>query len=144
MVKAEKFPNAYKEVYEILKNVPKKDFNKIPQNFIEMIQKNMNNEYEFIVDKNQNFENMELMLETKTVLAYIFLNYWGTEEQTKTVKLRLKQDLKEAEETKRQLYDVDIFQNKKQDVKEQVEMIVYKKENFFVKLFNKLKSFFFK
>ena len=30
MIKVENYPNAYKEVYEILKVVPKEDFDKIP------------------------------------------------------------------------------------------------------------------
>ena len=32
MVKVENFPNAYKEVYEILKSVPQEDLDKIPKN----------------------------------------------------------------------------------------------------------------
>ena len=37
MIKVENYPNAYKEVYEILKVVPKEDFDKIPTEFMQKI-----------------------------------------------------------------------------------------------------------
>ena len=42
MIKVENYPNAYKEVYEILKAVPKEDFDKIPTEFMQIVKKNMN------------------------------------------------------------------------------------------------------
>ena len=42
MIKVENYPNAYREVYEILKLVPKEDLNKIPAEFLQIVKKNMN------------------------------------------------------------------------------------------------------
>lgn len=146
MVKVENYPNAYKEVYEILKIVPQEDLYKIPKRFIEMIEKRMNKDYKFLIDENMDFvEEQELMLETRTILAYIFLNYWATEKQRGTINIKFKKDIEDAENQKRELYNVDVFKNKKQleeKNKKELEMVVYKKENFITKIFNKIKRFF--
>lgn len=146
VIKVENYPNAYKEIHEILKFVPKEDLDKIPTKFIEMVQKKMNKEYEFSINCNIDFlEEQKLMVETRTILAYIFLNYWATEKQKETINIKFKKDIEEAEEEKRKLYDVDVFKNKRQMERsntEELEMIVYKKENFISKIFNKIISFF--
>ena len=146
VIKVENYPNAYKEIYEILKFVPKEDLDKIPTNFIEMVQKKMNKEYEFSINCDIDFlEEQKLMLETRTILAYIFLNYWATEKQKETINIKFKKDIEEAEEEKRNLYDVDIFKSRKQmqqSQTEELEMVIYKKEGFFSKIFNKIMSLF--
>ena len=106
MVKIENYPNAYKEVHEILKMVPKEDVSKIPKDFMEMIENNMNKEYEFLIDSNIDFlEEQKLMLETRTILAYIFVNYWATEKQREVINKKFKKDIEEAENQKRELYN---------------------------------------
>lgn len=148
MVKVENYSNAYKEVYEILKNIPKEDLKKIPPIFMEMIEKNMNKEYQYAVNPNIDFlEEQEIMPETRTILAYIFLNYWATENQKEKINMKFKREIQEAEEQKRQLYDVDIFKNKRQNeeiIREKLEMVVYKKENIITRIFNIIKRFFSK
>lgn len=145
MLKSENYPNAYKEIYEILKFIPQDDLNKISYKFIDMIEKNMNEEYDFSIDNNIDFlEEQELMAETKAILAYIFLNYWATEKQKEIINKKFKKDIELAENSKRQLYDVDIFKNKRQleeDNKKELEMLVYRKENFITKICNKIRCF---
>ncbi|MBO5412848.1 MAG: hypothetical protein J6A29_00820 [Clostridia bacterium] len=140
MVQLENYPNAYKEVYEILKMVPHEDLAKIPKKFIEMVEERMNKDYNFFIDDNTDFvEEQELMLETRTILAYIFLNYWATEKQRETISTKFKKDIEEAENQKRELYNVDVLKNKKQE--EKLEMVVYKKDNRITKILNKIKKF---
>ena len=136
MIKVENYPNAYKEVYEILKYVPKEDLKRVPKKFMDMI------------DTSKDFiDEHELMIETRTILAYIFLNYWATEIQKEKVNIKFKKDIEDAEKQKRDLYNVNIFKNKKQ-LKENSEkeqenaMVIYKKENFITKIFNTIKKFF--
>ena len=47
MIRSENIPNAYKEVYTILKYVSKDDVNLIPKNFIKMLKSKMNVNYKF-------------------------------------------------------------------------------------------------
>ena len=113
---------------------------------MEMVQKNMNKEYQFSVNCDIDFlEEQKLMIETETILAYIFLNYWATEKQKEAIDVKFKRDIEEVEETKRNLYDIDIFKNKKQMQQEQteeLEMVIYKKGGVISKIFNKIRSFF--
>ena len=147
MVSAENFPNAYREAFEILKRIKKEDFNKIPKNIIEMIQKNMNEKYEFVIDDNIDFEEIPVMTETKTILAYIFLNYLGTEEQKQAIMKKFKKDLEQMEEKKKSIYDVDVFKEKRKEKQakyeqcgEQLEIVIYKKEPLFVRIWNKIRD----
>ncbi len=148
MIKVENYPNAYKEVYEILKYVPKEDLKRVPKKFMDMLEEKMNKNYKFSIDTSNDFiEEQELMIETRTILAYIFLNYWATEIQKEKVNIKFKKDIEDAEKQKRDLYNVDILKNKKQ-LKENIgkeqenAMVIYKKENFITKIFNTIKKFF--
>ncbi len=148
MIKVENYPNAYKEVYEILKYVPKEDLKRVPKKFMDMLEEKMNKNYKFSIDTSKDFiEEQELMIETRTILAYIFLNYWATEIQKEKVNIKFKKDIEDAEKQKRDLYNVDILKNKKQ-LKENIgkeqenAMVIYKKENFITKIFNTIKKFF--
>ena len=114
----------------------------------EMIEEKMNKNYKFSIDTSKDFiEEQELMIETRTILAYIFLNYWATEIQKEKVNIKFKKDIEDAEKQKRDLYNVDILKNKKQ-LKENIgkeqenAMVIYKKENFITKIFNTIKKFF--
>ena len=148
MIKVENYPNAYKEVYEILKYVPKEDLKRVPKKFMDMLEEKMNKNYKFSIDTSKDFiEEQELMIETRTILAYIFLNYWATEIQKEKINIKFKKDIEDAEKQKGDLYNVNIFKNKKQ-LKENSEkeqehaMVIYKKENFINKIFNIIKNFF--
>ena len=142
MIKEENFPNAYKEVYTILKYVSKEDYKAIPEDFLNIVKAKMNNDYVFNFNPNVELEEQKLLRETKVILGYIFLNYWGNEQQKKVIEEVLKNNLNN-EETKK--YDNDLFKDK-QKVKvspgEEFRMVIYKKEKFLVKLIKKFKYFF--
>jgi len=110
MIKVQNFPNAYKEVYTILQYVDEKDYKSIPENFINMLKLNMNNNYKFEYNPNIEFENQELLRETKATFAYIFLHYWGTKEQVAAIKEQFRKDIfKEEEQKKLEFGDKEIF-----------------------------------
>ena len=149
MIKAENYPNAYKEVYVILNNINEENLKAIPQSFIDMVQRNMNNNYEFELEENVDFEEQTLLKETKVILAYIYLNYWGTEEQKNKIMQKLKQDIINEEQSKPKYNPDELFKrNKVRNIssnivpKEEMHLIEYKKENIFVKLINIIKSLF--
>ena len=146
VVKIENYPTAYKEVYEILKFVPQKDYDKIPRKFIEMIEKNMNKYYNFSINPQIDFvEEQEIMYETRVILAYIFINYWATEQEKEIINIKFKKDIEKAENRKRQIYDVDIFRPNKQVEESKVKKLnltVTNEKNIIIKIFNKIKSWF--
>ena len=107
MIQVSNFPNAYKETYTILKLVDEKDLELIPEDFMDMIKRNMNTEYEFDYDPNLKLDEQGVLKETKAILSYIYLHYWATEEQEKSIKEKFRQDLYEEEERKKEQYNVD-------------------------------------
>ena len=72
------YPKAYKEVIEILNFVPQESVNKIPQTLIDMFKAKMDKSYDFEIDISKNFEEQNLLDETKAILANIFRDYWAT------------------------------------------------------------------
>ena len=149
MIKVENYPNAYKEVFVILKNVDKDLFNKIPTSFINMINNKMNKNYNFELDKNIDFEEQSLLKETKVILAYVLLNYWSTKEQKDRIMQKFRQDII-IEERKKPKYNPEkVFrnhknQNTKNEVtpKEENHLIKYKSQNIFEKILNIIKKIF--
>ena len=143
------YPKAYKEVIEILKYVPQESVDKIPEKTIDMFKVKMDKNWNFKVDINKPFEEQELLEETKAIFANIFRDYWATPEQKESIETREKYELEKIDEEKRKKYNPnDIFKNNKfQEVDENTENnlpIEVKKENFFEKLLNFIKKFFFK
>ena len=143
MIKIENYPNACKEVYVILNYINKEDLKKIPQSFIDMIQRKMNKDYKFKLDTSIDFEEQNLLKETKVILGYIFLNYWGTKKQKETIEKKFRNDIAKKEEQKIKYNRNELFQNNNfirlsQNVNqnEDVKMIEYKK--------NILKQFIYK
>ena len=79
------YPKAYKEVIEILNFVPQESVNKIPQTLIDMFKAKMDKSYDFEIDISKNFEEQNLLDETKAILANIFRDYWATPYQKERI-----------------------------------------------------------
>lgn len=114
------YEKAYKEVIEIFKYMPIESVNKIPKEMLDMFNEKMDNEHDFKVDVNKSFEEQQLLIETKAILANIFRDYWATPEQREKIIAKEKYDIQKLEEAKRKKYNSDeLF--KKQEVKKNVE-----------------------
>ncbi len=135
---------AYKEVVEILKYVPEESVNKIPEKMLEMFNNNMDNTYEFKVDISKDFEEQNLLEETKAIFANIFRDYWATPYQKERIKAKEKQDRENQEEEKRQVYNPnDIFKTRKSKVENYSENLpIEVKESFYRKIINFFKNLF--
>lgn len=147
MLKTQNYSNAYKEVYVILENMDSQDIEKIPKEFIKMIECKMNKDYEFEIDNNS-FETKEILKETKAILAYIFLNYLATEEQQYKIKQKFKQDILKDENRKRDKYNTkNIFTNKQikdsLPISNETSIVVYK-TSIFIKIKKWIKTIFLK
>lgn len=141
------YANAYSEVLEILNHIPKSDYDKIPNNMIELFTTNQNKEYIFSYDVNKTLNEQNVSKKAKTIIAILFRDYWATEHQKEKILAKEKYDLEQIENKKREKYSSDnIFKN--QDIKEdkaneiiqsqEVQMVEYK-ETFFTKFMNWIK-----
>lgn len=144
------YPKAYKEVIEVLKYVPKESVDKIPQTMINTLNLKMDKNYEFSIDIDKNFEEQELLDETKAILANIFRDYWATPYQKERIETKEKYDRQKKEEEKREQYNPDdIFKkNNKETIEEKIEKntnnlpVELKKEKFYHKIIDFFKKVF--
>jgi len=145
------YSKAYKEVIEILNFVPKESVDKIPHTLIDTFKAKMDNNYNFSVDINKNFEEQELLDETKAIFANIFKDYWATPYQKERIIAKEKYDRQKEEEIKRQRYNPDSIFTKQEEVeyvkKQETEAInnlpvEVKKKHFFDRLIDFIKRIF--
>ena len=140
---------AFKEVVEILKRVPKESVNKIPQEMRDMFEEDMEKDYIFEIKENVEFEDLELLEETKAILANIFRDYWATPYQRERILAKEKQDRQILEDKKREMYNPDdIFKKRKNsEIKHEDNYntnlpVEIKEERFYRKLINFIKNLF--
>ena len=144
------YNKAFKEVVEILKYVPEESVYKIPQDMRDMFEEEMDKEYKFEVKDNVEFEDLELLDETKAILANIFRDYWATPYQRERILAKEQYDRPKADEEKQQKYNSnDLFKRRNIKETEDVEKqnnenlpVVAKEENFYHKLINFIRRIF--
>ncbi len=145
MIRSENIPNAYKEVYTILKYVSKDDVNLIPKNFIKVLKSKMNVNYKFEYNENLDLENQIILRETRAILGYIFLNFWANDIQKNAITKKLNEDkLVKAGEMRLRYQNQDIFKSRnikneeyKYDKQEKNNRINYSKKRKYIYTNNK-------
>ena len=109
----------------------------------------MDHEYDFRYDNDKSILEQNLMSETKSMIVQIYKKYLCPVSEKEGWKTYDKLCHEKIEKKKQEKYNPDdIFKNNitnnKKDDEEQVDMqiIEYKEENIFEKIFNKINSFF--
>ena len=148
--------NAYTEVYTILQDLNEKEYEKIPPEVIEAIEKNRNVDYEYELDNELELKEQQMLPETKAILFNLFRDYLATPEQKAKI-IRMQNEARQKNELKKQqMYNVDVFANKQkenmideqskslqnEEVPSETMEIVEYKESIFKRILNKIKSFF--
>lgn len=106
MINKELLPKAYTEVLEILKHVPKSDYEKIPKYIIENMEHEKDISYKYEVCYIDDFSRQEMLKETEAILAVFYRDYWTTEEQKKKIQEIELLERKIAEEEKIKKYSL--------------------------------------
>lgn len=140
MIETKKFPKAYVETIEILKLLEKSEYRKIDNKFIDMLNRQKDNNYIYKLDNMKNIEEQKIMKETRVILAYIFMNYLGTDKEKNIINKKFQNDIEKSEKLKSEKYSVDVFQDTKQNENVNTQLIVYPKQTFIRKLLNKIKG----
>jgi hypothetical protein len=147
MINQRNLPMAYKEVLEVLKHISRSECEKVPKDLIEQMEIEQDKNYDYKVTHISDFENQEMMLETKYILAILFRDYWATDEQRKKIKAKEVQDLMIEENQNGKYNREELFKNTvKTEVvdkneNEQTQLIEYK-EKIIKKILNKIKRLF--
>lgn len=139
------YKNAFKEVYEILQNTDLELVQKVPINFINFLQTNMNTNYKTTIYNNISISQQLLLPETEDILALIYRNYWATSEEKQEFYTIDKKSLESFKENEKNKYkDVsEIFANRKKSTiqynrLQDNSLAVIPKENFMRKILNKI------
>ena len=143
--------NAMAEVIHFLKGIQQKDIDKIPKKFMKYLNDNASKDYECTFDYTKPLKDLDLLEETRGIIAMICYNYWcnSISEKEEYVK-KLCENEEKHEEELREKYNPDEIFNKDEYVNEYynyaeddkvntLSMVKYK-ESFFVKF----KHFFLK
>lgn len=135
------YANAYSEVLEILKNISKEDYEKVPSEKIDLFEKNANKNYNFQYDTNLTLDEQNVSKRAKAIIAILFRDYWATPEQREKILAKQNYDRIQIEKNKQKQYNVDnIFKNKERKVEiveNSVSTIEYKES-----IFSKIKKWF--
>lgn len=137
------YANAYSEVLGILKFIAKEDYEKIPNSKIELFETNQNKEYIFEYNPNKTLEEQNVSKRAKAIIGLLFRDYWATDEQKDKIIRKQNYDRQILEEQKKSMYDVEnIFKKKSYENEEVKEMVVYKEQRWYQKLFAKILKIF--
>lgn len=143
MIKSE-YAIAYKEVFEILKYIPKEDYNKIPSEKIELYKVMQEKNYNFKYNPSKTLDEQNVSKRAKAIIALLFRDYWATDIQRKKILEKQKYDRQRIEEEKKQKYQYkDLFKKEERTIEikdntESVTLIKYK-ENVFNRFLNRIR-----
>lgn len=144
----EKYADALAEVAVILDYLEDIDYNKIPKEVIEIIEKYKNEDYIFEYNEDVELKDQELLTETRAILYNFFRDYWATSEQKQKIKKWQHEDRIKAEIKKQEEFEYkEIFTNKRdievkeENINENNEEIIEYRENIFKKIINRIIKF---
>ena len=116
-----KYDNAFTEVYTILSYLDIDEYEKIPKEIIEVIENNMNNDYEYEMNEDVDLNKQPMLPETKAILFNLFRDYLSTPEQRKKIINMQKKDMQKIEDDKRKKYSANVFDNVSNDKNTKLE-----------------------
>lgn len=136
---------ALKELSEIIKFFPRNEYTKIPKTFINFIEENKDDNYKYIIEHIDDFQNQAMLDETRVLLSIVYRDFIASNKEKKQITDIEKNELLEEEKRIKEKYNPDnIF--KKRDTKiETVEnsvAMIECKESIFKKIKNWFKRTF--
>ena len=142
-----KYANAYTEVCEILNYLNKDEYNKIPQEIIDVFEDNKNIDYLYEIDLDKDLTEQQISKEAKAILLNIFRDYLATSDQNTKIKEWLAKDRMFLERQKQQKYSKDVFEkysnsNTNNSMADNSLLADIKSQSFFKRIIDKIKKFF--
>ena len=102
---------SYVEVLEILKYIPKEEYDKIPKELIEFFEKNKEKSYQYIY----NPALPKTLRKTDAIIVNLYKNYIANDDEKEQIEKRLMENYEKAETEKRRKYNPDDLFKKKQN-----------------------------
>ena len=154
MVK-EEYTNAYVEVLEVLKQLNKEDFSKIPKEYIMYLEENSNKYFSFRYDLSKPLKDQNISENAKLILFFLFEKFGANEKQKKKINDFKANIIAQNEKEKAEKYNYDdLFkkrnhqnrgiqeneQNKIENVNN--KLVIQNNTNIFLKIINYIKNIF--
>lgn len=150
----DKYAKAYTEVLEIIKYLPKNEYDKIEKEKINFFEANKDNSYIFSINPNIPLEEQNISIEANNIIIVLFRDYFATENQKEKLNTILKQNEDKYQVEIRNKYNPDnIFKNRSfkitetntnEEIKNNNLPIEIKEENFLKKFVTYIKNLIFK
>lgn len=148
----ERYRNSFSEVYIILQYLNKEELNKIPQEVLEVIEENKNEDYCYNINEDLVLNEQEMLPETKALLFNLFRDYLSTPiQKEKILKMQMEDRIKNEKEKKERYISTNLFQNNEEykldyteNIIEKNPIVSYKENNIFKRFFIYLKNKFLK
>ena len=156
----EEYAVACTEVLEILNYISKEDYNKVPRDVMQVLEKNKKDDIVFLYNPWKDINEQKMSETGRVMLASFFRDYWATDEQRNKIKafqnifykclVQSAQNNKryQIEEENKQKYNTDIFKNRNTTINESqidqtrdMQLVEYK-ENIFMKILGFFKKMF--
>ena len=117
------YPKAYCEILEILKYISPEELEKIPESEINFLRENKDKVYEFEYNPEKSLNNQEISRETKSIIVWLFKNYFASEKQLEKLDKILEENEERYQEELRKKYNPDdLFKNNKQNSIEETKI----------------------
>lgn len=146
----EEYAVACTEVLEVLNYISKEDYNKVPRDVIQVLEKNKKDDIVFLYNPWKDINEQKMSETGRMMLASFFRDYWATEVQKNKIKAFQNNKRHQIEEENRQKYNTDIFKNRNTTINEgqneqaeNIQLVEYKENifrrilGFFSKMFGK-------
>lgn len=134
------------EVEEILNYLPIDDYNKIPEEIINVIEDNKDKNYIWKFDETKKLKDQDIPNDTIAILSYLNMEYILNDEQKEFMnKVHRLNDIKSDADfiESKSIFEKNNVQNVESTKADQIKTDMIKpKENIFVKIINKIKSIF--
>ena len=129
---------AYTQVSHIISLMSNSLKEKIPQDFIDMIERNKDKNYEI---KEENVKDMVLLSDTEKILSVIYTDYIASEEEK--VIIKNKEKMLYLKEENKEKYNINVFKNiesSKKTKNENISMIPKIEKRWYQKIFEKIRK----
>ena len=73
------------EVYEVLRNIPKEEYYKVPREITDAFKAYKDETNQIKIDFNKSFQEQEISQTAKDIIYLISLNYWLTEDDRQKI-----------------------------------------------------------
>ena len=102
---------SYVEVLEILKYIPKEEYDKIPKQLIEFFEEHKDKSYRYIY----NPVSPKTLRKTDAIIVSLYKDYIANDNEKEQIEKRLMENYEKAETEKRRKYNPDDLFKKKQN-----------------------------